>query len=122
MAWTGFFQRRAAPRWGAVGGALVTSVFFTAIHVPLAFAGADGPRDIASNLILLAGVAIGVRLLVARVDPWCGGSLLTIGVLHSSFNASETLLDADHFWVRIAVTIAVGIGLVAFGKEKIPAG
>ena len=122
MAWTGFFQRRAASRWGAVGGALVTSVFFTAIHVPLAFAGADGPREIASNLILVAGVATGVRLLVARVDPWCGRSLLTIGVLHSSFNASESLLDADHFWVRIAVTIAVGIGLVAFGKEKIPAG
>ena len=122
MAWTGFFQRRAASRWGAVGGALVTSVFFTAIHVPLAFAGAHGVREIASNLILLAGVATGVRLLIARVDPWCGRSLLTIGVLHSSFNASETLLDADHFWVRIAVTIAVGIGLVAFGKEKIPAG
>ena len=116
MAWTGFCQRRAASRWGAVGGALVTSVFFTAIHVPLAVAGADGLRAIASNLILLAGVATGVRLLIARVDPWCGGSLLTIGVLHSSFNASETLLDADHFWVRIAVTIAVGIGFVALGR------
>ena len=120
MAWTGFFQRRAASRWGAVGGALVTSVFFTAIHVPLAFAGADGSREIASNLILVAGVATGVRLLVARVDPWCGRSLLTIGVLHSSFNASETLLDADHFWVRIAVTIAVGIGFVAFGRATGP--
>jgi membrane protease YdiL (CAAX protease family) len=106
---------------GAVGAALVTSVFFTAIHVPLAFAGADGVREIASNLILLAGVATGVRLLIARVDPWSGRSLLTVGVLHSSFNASEALLDADHFWVRIAVTIAVGIGVVAFGKEKISA-
>ena len=118
MAWTGFFQRRAASRWGAVGGALVTSVFFTAIHVPLAFAGADGAREIASNVILLAGVAIGVRLLIARVDPWSGRSLLTVGVLHSSFNASETLLDADHFWVRLAVTIAVGIGVVAFGSRR----
>jgi len=122
MAWTGFFQRRAASRWGAIGGALVTSVFFTAIHVPLAFAGADGAREIAGNLILVAGVATGVRLLIARVDPWSGRSLLTIGVLHSSFNASESLLDADYFWVRVAVTMAVGIGLVAFGKEKIPAG
>jgi membrane protease YdiL (CAAX protease family) len=120
MAWTGFFQRRAASRWGAVGGALVTSVFFTAIHVPLAFAGADDPREIAGNLILVAGVAAGVRLLVARVDPWCGGSLLTIGVLHSSFNASETLLNADHAWVRIAVTIAVGISVVAFGRATGP--
>jgi membrane protease YdiL (CAAX protease family) len=122
MAWTGFFQRRAASRWGAVSGALVTSVFFTAIHVPLALAGADGVREIAGNLTVLTGVATGVRLLVARVDPWCGGSILTIGVLHSSFNASETLLDADHFWVRIAVTIAVGIGCVALGKKKTPAG
>jgi len=122
MAWTGFFQRRAASRWGTVGGALVTSVFFTAIHVPLALADTDGVREIAVNLIGLAGVAIGLRLLIARVDPWCGRSILTIGVLHSSFNASETLLDADHFWVRIAVTVALGVGLVAFGKEKIPAG
>ena len=118
MAWTGFSQRRAASRWGAVGGALVTSVFFTAIHIPLAFAGADGAREIINNVIVLAGVAIGVRLLIARVDPWSGGSLLTIGVLHASFNASETLLDADHFWVRIAVTIAVGMGVVAFGSRR----
>ena len=116
MAWTGFFQRRAASRWGPVSGALVTSVFFTAIHVPLSFAGADGPREIAGNLILVAGVAAGVRLLVARVDPWCGGSLLTIGVLHSSFNASEAPLDTDHAWVRIAVTVALGIGCIAFGR------
>ena len=87
MAWTGFCQRRAASRWGAVGGALVASVFFTAMHVPLALAGADGPREIAGKLILLAGVATGMRLLVARVDPWCGGSLLTNGLLHSSFDA-----------------------------------
>ena len=40
MAWTGFFQRRAASRWGAVGGALITSVFFAGIHIPLALEGA----------------------------------------------------------------------------------
>jgi len=31
-----------------------------------------------------------------------------------------TPLDADQFWVRIAVTIAVGIGCAIFGKERIP--
>jgi len=45
-------------------------------------------------------------------------SLLTIGVLHSSFNASEALLLDDYFWVRIAVTIAVGIGCAAFGGRR----
>jgi membrane protease YdiL (CAAX protease family) len=115
MAWTGFFQRRATSRWGAVGGSLVTSIFFTGIHVPLAFDGADGAHAVATNLLFIAGVAVGVRLLVARIDPWSGYSLLTIGVLHSSFNASESMLEADHDWVRIAVTIAAGIGVAALG-------
>ncbi len=122
MAWTGFFQRRAASRWGAVGGALVTTAFFAAIHVPLALAGADGAHEMVCNLIILAGVATGMRLLIARVDPWSGRSLLTVGVLHSSFNASETLVDADHFWVRITVTIALGIGVIALSKQRVPAG
>ena len=43
---------------------------------------------------------------------------MTIGILHSSFNASETLLDADHFWVRIFVTIALGVAVVAMGQPK----
>ena len=66
MAWTGYFQRRAASRWGAVGGSLVTSVFFTAIHVPLALHGATGAKEIATNLLYLAGVAVAVRLLIDK--------------------------------------------------------
>ena len=122
MAWTGFFQRRAASRWGAVGGGLVTAVFFTAIHVPLALGGAHGAAQGATNLLFLAGVALGVRLLVARIDVWSSRSLLTIGILHSSFNATETLLDPAVDWVRIAVTVALGIGVVAFGMRAPEAG
>lgn len=120
MAWTGFFQRRVASRWGAVGGSLVTSVFFTAIHLPLAFDDASGPTHVGTNVLLIAGVAVGVRLLVARLDVWSGRSLLTIGVLHSSFNATETVLDPAYDWVRIVTTIAVGIGVVAFGRTGRP--
>jgi membrane protease YdiL (CAAX protease family) len=120
MAWTGFFQRRAAGRWGVVGGALMTSLFFTGIHVPLALEGVHSLGDAATNLVTLAGVAAGVRLLIARVDAWSGRSLLTIGILHSSFNASETLLDADHFWVRIVATIVLGVAVIAFGKQPHP--
>ncbi len=89
MAWTGFFQRRAARRWGVVGGALVTSLFFTSLRIPLALGGVNDLSEAATTLAALAGVAIGVRLLIARIDYWSGRSLLTIGVLHSSFNASE---------------------------------
>jgi len=59
-------------------------------------------------------------LLIARVDVWSGRSLLTIGILHASFNASESLLDPDYFWVRIVVTIAIGISVIALGESKHP--
>ena len=68
LARTGFLQRRATSRWGLAGGSLVAEALFAAIHLPLAFDGADG-----------AGV--GLRLLVAGFDVWSGRSLLTVAVL-----------------------------------------
>jgi uncharacterized protein len=120
MAWTGFFQRRAASRWGAIGGGLITSVFFAGIHLPLALDGANSSIQLATNLLYLFGVAIGVRLLIARVDAWSGRSLLVVGLLHSSFNATENLLQPEFFWVRIVVTIALGTGAAAFGRQPHP--
>ncbi|HEX8488764.1 MAG TPA: CPBP family intramembrane glutamic endopeptidase [Propionibacteriaceae bacterium] len=120
MAWTGFFQRRAAGRWGAVGGALMTSLFFTALHSPLAFDDVHSASAVATNLVAIAGVATGVRLLIARVDSWTGRSLLTIGLLHSSFNASKSLVRPDYDFLRIAVTIALGVGVIACGRRRHP--
>ena len=117
MAWTGYFQRRAASRWGVVGGSLVTSIFFIGIHVPLRPRRRHQHRQVATNLLYLAGVAIGLRLLIARVDAWSGRSILTIGILHSAFNATEAVLEPDYFWVRLVVTIAIGVGAVALGRQ-----
>lgn len=117
MAWTGFFQRRAASRWGVVGGSLITASFFAGLHIPLAVGGARSTSDLATNLLYLAGVAVGVRLLIARVDVWSGRSLLVVGLLHSSFNATEDLLEPGFFWVRIVVATTLGIAVVAFGRN-----
>ncbi|MGB8381274.1 MAG: CPBP family glutamic-type intramembrane protease [Dermatophilaceae bacterium] len=120
MAWTGFFQRRVASRWGLIGGGLVTAVFFTAIHIPLALRAADTAAETATSLLYLAAAAIGIRLLIARIDPWSGRSVLVVGVLHSGFNATETVLEPAFFWVRIVVTIGLGIGVVAFARQPHP--
>jgi len=76
-------------------------------------------RDALSASLLIAGVATGVRLLIGRVDAWTGRSLLTVGVLHSSFNATETLLHPAYDWVRVALTIAVGVLVIAFGSRSV---
>ena len=43
-----------------------------------------------------------------------------VGVLHSSFNATETLLDPDYDWVRIVLTIAVAVVIIASGRRPDP--
>lgn len=120
LGWTGYFQRRAAARCGALSGALITSVFFTGIHLPLTLNAATSPDDVVRGVLLLAGVAVGVRVLIARVDPWSGRSLLTVGLLHSAFNASENLLLASHFWVRPGVTIACAVAVAAIARPPRP--
>ena len=113
MAWTGYFQRRAVSRWGMVGGSLVTSIFFTGIHIPLAVHGAGSLPEAAGNIALLAAVAVGMRLVIAHIDRWTG-SLLVIGLFHSSFNATEAVLRGSHDWVRLAVVMCLAVLLVAF--------
>lgn len=113
MVWTGFVQRRAMARWGLVGGSLVTALLFAAIHFPLAFDGAATPGQVGLGVGILVGTGIGLRLLIARMDVWSGRSLLTIGLLHGSFNATSALIDPAYDWVRLGVTIVLGVLVIS---------
>jgi len=109
LAWTGFFQRRAMDSWGLVGGSLVTAVLFAAIHLPLAFDGADGTTAVATNVGALLVSGVGLRLLIGALDRWSGGSLLTVAFVHASFNATAEVVDPDLDWIRYLVIFASGI-------------
>lgn len=113
LAWTGFVQRRAMRRWGETPGGFVTAAFFTGFHVPLAFAGPGDAGRVLANLGIIAAAALGIRLLIGRVDSWAGGSLLTIGLLHSSVNAAESLVVPASDWLRPTLTLAVAVVAVA---------
>lgn len=109
LAWTGFFQRRAMARWGVVGGSLVTALLFAAIHLPLAFDGAEGPAQVLLGGAVLLTAGVGLRLLAAGIDAASGHSLLTVAVAHASFNASADLVAPDVDWIRYAATVLLGI-------------
>jgi membrane protease YdiL (CAAX protease family) len=113
MVWTGFVQRRAMARWGLVAGSTATAVLFAGLHLPLAFDGASSAGEVLVGVGYLFATGIGLRLLVACVDSWSGRSLLTIGLLHASFNASAELVDPSHDWVRYLVTVLLGVLMVA---------
>ena len=111
LGWTGFFQGRAMLRWGATSGSLVTAVFFTLIHVPLAVAGVQDVTEAMGNVLLVGAAAVGLRLLIGRLYTWTGGSLLAVAVLHSSFNASESFLEPAYDWVRIVTIVALALAV-----------
>lgn len=113
MAWAGFFQRRAMYRYGFVTGSLVTAALFVAVHLPLAFADVGGVRDVLAGLAALAVSGIGLRLLVGAVDAWSARSILTVALLHASFNVAADFVDADHDWIRYTVTLLLGLLVLA---------
>lgn len=117
LAWTGFVQRRATARWGPLTGSLFTALAFTAIHVPLAFDGATDGVQVAYNLVLVLCAAVGLRLLIAKFDAWSGRSLLVIGILHSSFNATQSVVDPTYDWVRVGTLVTLGVAFVAFARR-----
>lgn len=109
MVWTGFVQRRAMRSWGYLRGSVGTAVLFAAIHAPLAVDGAHDAADVAVNAGVLLGSALGLRLLVGALDLRGGGSLLAVGVLHASFNASALVVDPSQDWIRYLVTGLAGV-------------
>ncbi|HYO41198.1 MAG TPA: type II CAAX endopeptidase family protein [Nocardioidaceae bacterium] len=113
MAWAGFVQRRATARWGYVGGAVVVALMFTAVHLPLSLYDADGAGDVAYNIGAMLVSGLGMRLLIGAFDVWGGGSILALGLIHATFNASSELVEPSHDWVRYLVTLLLGLGALA---------
>ncbi|MDG6109010.1 CPBP family intramembrane metalloprotease [Dactylosporangium aurantiacum] len=116
IVWTGFVQRRAMARWGTLGGSLVTTALFAGIHLPLAFAGGG---DAGAGLAALAVSGLGLRLLAAAADRWSGGSLLTVAILHASFNTAGDVVRPEDDWLRYAATAALGLlALAAMARRR----
>jgi membrane protease YdiL (CAAX protease family) len=113
MAWAGFFQRRATARWGYLGGATVTALVFTAVHLPLAFYGIHDAGDLGFNVAVMVISGLGMRLLIGAFDEWGRRSILALAVIHATFNASSELLDPGADWVRYVATLTLGVGAFA---------
>ena len=109
MAWAGFAQRRLVARWGFASGAVATALLFTGIHLPLSLYGADGIRDFGYNVAVMVASGIGMRLVIGAFDTWGHRSILALGVIHATFNASAELVDPDSDWVRYTATLTVGL-------------
>jgi len=113
LVWAGFVQRRVTGRRGLLTGGVVTALLFTGIHLPLSLYGADGVGDVAFNIAAMIVSGVGLRLLIGAFDVWGHGSILALGLLHATFNASAELLDPGFAWIRYVVTLALGLAAYA---------
>ena len=109
-AWAGFLQTRLERRHGLVLAAVLTAVPFALLHIPLLFA-ADEPVLAAAGALLL--VAVFHRLLFGLVLRGTAGSVLAVGLLHATFNAtnnellSKLLAGVDTNWLTPAATVVL---------------
>ena len=109
MVWAGFVQRRLTARWGFLAGALATALLFTGIHLPLSLYHAHGVGDVSYNILVMVVSGVGMRLLIGAFDTWGHRSILVLGVIHATFNASSELVGPGSDWIRYLVTLALGL-------------
>lgn len=119
LAWTGFLQQRLTDERGPFAAAMLTAVPFGLIHLPLAFEadglGGTSVRDLALAWALLLAAAPFFRYLVGLVHGRTSRSLVSIGLLHGSFNAcgGSPLVTGgwEYIPAMMALTVIVAVAL-----------
>lgn len=124
-AWAGFLQTRLEQRHGLLAAAVLTAVPFALVHVPLLFA-SDEPVLAGAGVLLL--VAVVHRLLFGLVLGGTAGSVLAVGLLHATFNATNNwllprlLAGVDTGWLTPAAAVVLtGLLAVVLRRRSSPA-
>ena len=111
--WQGMVQRHFMGRYGLLKGSLLTAIPFAVVHIPLQVRGTSTMREALFNVGVLFVIAPAMRYLLGRTDYVTGGSLLAVGVLHASFNASGKLSVVDHDLTYVwGLVIVAAIALI----------
>jgi uncharacterized protein len=120
-AWGGFMQSRLMATRGLLIGSLLTAIPFFVFHIPLAFAehGLNTTWEQATlNLGLTALIAPFFRHLLGTQLIDSGGSILAIGLLHASFNASGQLSAVPGEWQYVPATIMLTIAVIVYRRWR----
>ncbi|MEV6490283.1 CPBP family intramembrane glutamic endopeptidase [Actinoplanes sp. NPDC051633] len=120
-AWAGFAQSRLTERHGLLRGALLTAIPFALIHLPLAWESNGlhdtSGKDLAITWAVLIVSAPFVRYLFGMTFADTGGSILAVGILHASVNASGALGSVDSWWPGTVAMVLLTV-LVAASRRR----
>ena len=118
LAWTGFVQTRLIARHGLLRGSLLTAIPVFLIHLPLSYeaGGLAGTRrqDALLNWGLLLVALPCFRYLAGVLMLETSGSVLAVGVLHASFNASGGMAIVPAGWQYVPALVILTLLVVAY--------
>lgn len=103
--WAGFFQTRIMKEKGLLKGSFLTSLGFAGVHLPLAL-GMSSQEMMLYPFIVFAFAPF-LRYLIGIILLETGGSILLVGLLHASFNASNRFGIIEVISATILITFAV---------------
>ncbi|WP_427018414.1 CPBP family intramembrane glutamic endopeptidase [Pseudarthrobacter sp. P1] len=122
LAWAGVVQRRLMERRGVLTGSLLTAIPFALIHLPQAFAdrgfAATPWTSVAISWGILFGFALVLRYLMGMVYSETGGSILILGLLHGSMNASGRLDPVDGGWQYIPALVVLMVVVAVYRAAR----
>ncbi len=111
--WQGIVQRNLTRDHGPLRAAMLTAIPFVAVHIPLSFVGDVTMTEALVATALLFLFAPAMRYLMGRTDLATGGSLLAVGVMHASFNASGQLGVTGEWQPIAGLALVAGLALMA---------
>jgi membrane protease YdiL (CAAX protease family) len=118
LAWTGFVQSTLMVRHGLLRGSLLTAIPVFLIHLPLSYEtnGLYDTRweDALLNWGLLLAALVFFRYLAGVLMLETNGSILTVGVLHASFNASGGMAVTPGGWQYVPAIIILTLLVAAY--------
>lgn len=112
VAWAGFVQSRLTARRGLILGAIITGPLFAAQHLPIVVANGGG---IVGMLVVggaLAVLSIFFRYVIGAALIDTGGSLLVVGILHASSDASGAAFGTG--WQQMISSVAIALVVLAY--------
>jgi membrane protease YdiL (CAAX protease family) len=112
VAWAGFVQSRLTARRGLIVGALITGPLFAAQHLPILLAGGNG---LVSTLIVgcaLMVLCVFFRYILGATLLDTGGSLLIVGILHASSDASGAAFGTG--WQQMLAIVPLALLILAY--------
>jgi uncharacterized protein len=118
LAWTGFVQSKLMARHGLLRGALLTAIPVFVIHVPLSYE-TNGLydttwTDAVLNWALLLVALPAFRYLAGVLMLETKGSVLAVGVLHASFNASGGMDVVPGGWQYVPAVVVLALLAAAY--------